>query len=119
MDFLFSTQGHQLDAIVSNPMLSILAQQQYQMTLHVDAEFDLAHDIILKVSQLADNSFKMLGMPILNGGPKRTFMFEIKGSYDFLINIRQVLGVDQLDEEVDEEHLHMQDLAQNIMMNLG
>lgn len=113
MDFLFNTQGHQLDASLSNPALSFLENEQYHMILHVDAEFDLAHDIILKVSELANASFKMLGIPILNGGPQRTFMFEINGNYDFLTNIRQVLGVNQLDEEIDEEQLHMQEIQIN------
>jgi hypothetical protein len=119
MDFLFNSHGLQLEASLSNPALTYLQDNEYQMMLHVDAAPEHVLEIILKVSELANASFKMLGMPLLNGGPERTFMIEIKGDYDFLLNIRQQLGVFQFDQDIDEEQLHAVEIQADNQMVIG
>jgi hypothetical protein len=119
MDFLLNTHGLVLEASLSNPALTYLQDNEYHMMLQVDAVPEQALEIILKVSEIANAAFKMLGMPLLNGGPERTFMIEIKGNYDFLLNIRQQLGVFQLDQDIDEEQLHAAEIQANNQMVIG
>lgn len=111
MDFLFPINGFQLNASISDPTATYKLPEEYGMMLHVDALVEQELNVILQLSQIANDHFKMIGSPVLNEGPRRTYMFEIIGNHDFVINFRQTLGLNGLDADnvFDQELMHQQE----------